>query len=138
MALHDIPELDTKGLRQFGLILGGIFCFLFGLFLPWVWNWEFLPNWIFIGIGIFIGFWALIGPDSMGGLYRGWMYVALRIGNVINAFILSIVFYLVMMPMGLVMRLAGKDPLRLKLDSQAKSYRVESKVNPKSHMERPF
>lgn len=138
MARHDIPELDTKGLRQFGLILGGIFCFLFGLLLPWLWDWKSLPNWIFIGIGIVIIIWALLAPDSMRTLYNGWMRIALLIGNTVNMFILAIVFYLVIMPMGLFMRVLGKDPLRLKLDHQTKSYRVESKVNPKSHMERPF
>lgn len=138
MSQHDIPELDTKGLRQFGLILGGMLCILFGFLLPWMWSWQSLPNWVFIGIGFVIIIWALLAPDSIRTLYNSWMRVALLIGNTVNMVILAIVFYLVIMPMGLVMRMLGKDPLRLKLDHQVKSYRVKCKVSPKSHMERPF
>jgi hypothetical protein len=138
MARHDIPELDTKGLRQFGLILGGILCVLFGFLLPWLWNWDSLPNWVFIGIGIATIIWALLAPDSMRLLYYGWMRIALLIGNTINSIILAIVFFVVITPMGLVMRMLGKDPLRRKIDEQAISYRVASKARPKNHMERPF
>lgn len=138
MARHDIPELDTKGLRQFGLILGGILCVLFGFLLPWLWNWDSVPNWVFIGTGIATIIWALLAPDSMKRLYYGWMRIALLIGNTINGIILAIVFFVVITPMGLVMRMLGKDPLRRKIDEQAISYRVASKARPKNHMERPF
>ena len=66
------------------------------------------------------------------------MRIALLIGNIVNAFILAIVFYLVIMPMGLFMRLLRKDPLRLKLDRQVKTYREKSELKPKNHVERPF
>jgi len=138
MARHDIPELDTRGLRQFGLILGGILCVLFGFLLPWLWNWDSQPNWVFIGIGIATIIWALLAPDSMKLLYYGWMRIALLIGNTINSIILAVVFFVVITPMGLVMRMLGKDPLRRKIDEQAISYRVASKARPKNHMERPF
>jgi len=138
MAKHEIPELDTKGLRQFGLILGGILCVLFGFLLPWIWSWQSLPNWIFIGLGIAIIIWALLGPDSMRPLYYGWMRIALVIGNTVNSIILAIVFFVVITPMGLFMRMLGKDPLRRKIDKQAKSYRVVSKARLKNHIERPF
>jgi hypothetical protein len=138
MAGHDIPELDTKGLRQFGLILGGLLCVLFGFLLPWLWNWDALPNWVFIGLGIATIIWALLAPDSIKPLYYGWMRIALLIGNTINSIILAIVFFGVITPMGLFMRILGKDPLRRKIDEQAKSYRVVSKARPKNHMERPF
>ena len=35
-APHSIPELDRKGLREFGLVTGGIVAVLFGLFFPWL------------------------------------------------------------------------------------------------------
>ena len=60
MSQQEIPELDPKGLRQFGLILGGILAVVFGLLLPWKWEWNALPNWYWIGGGAVIAAWALL------------------------------------------------------------------------------
>ena len=138
MSYSEIPELDTAGLRQFGLMLGGILAVLFGLILPWTWEWENLPDLQWVATGAVVIVWALIAPDSMSGLYKGWMRVAMVIGNVINTIILAIVYSLVITPMGIVMRLMGKDPMRRELDKSAQTYRVISKVVPKNHIERPY
>ena len=138
MAHQEIPELSSKGLRQFGLILASILILLFGVLLPWVWNWSSFPNQIWIGAGLVILVWALIAPSSMRGLYIGWMRIALVIGDAVNTLILALVFYFVMTPMGVVMRLTGKDPMHRKLDTSLTSYRVISKVRARNHVERPF
>jgi len=138
MSHMEIPELDTKGLRQFGLILGAILAVIFGLLLPWIWEWDNLPNFVWIGIGAAITLWALTSPDSMRGLYYGWMRVAMAIGNVVNAIILGFVFFIVITTMGIVMRMMGKDPMRRTLDATVASYRVISKVADKNHVERPY
>ena len=41
MTEHTIPELDKKGLREFGLVTGGIVAGLFGLFFPWIFDRAF-------------------------------------------------------------------------------------------------
>jgi len=138
MSLHEVPELDTIGLRQFGLMLAGVLALIPGLLLPWIRDWEMLPNVYWMGAGMVVAIWALFASDSMRGLYLGWMRVAMLIGNTINLIVLAIVFYLVIFPMGVIMRLAGKDPMRRAFESEAASYRVISKVAPKNHVERPF
>jgi len=138
MTHNEIPDLDTKGLRQFGLMLGGILIVLFGFILPWSWGWDSLPNYLWIMTGALVLIWALIAPDSMRSLYRGWMRIAMVIGNVVNRIILAIVYFIVITPMGLVMRMMGKDPMRRELDKSVASYRVISKVRDRTHMERPY
>jgi len=138
MSHNEIPELDTKGLRQFGLMLGGILAVVFGLLLPWIWEWDNLPNLQWIGAGVVVIAWALIAPDSMRGLYNRWMRVAMAIGYVVNGIILAIVYFIVITPMGIVMRIMGKDPMRRTLDKSVVSYRVISKVANKNHVERPY
>jgi len=138
MSHQEIPELDTKGLRQFGLMLAGVLVLIPGVLLPWINQWQMLPNFYWIGGALIIAAWALAAPDSMRGLYRGWMRVAMLIGNTINFIILAIVFYLVIFPMGAIMRVMGKDPMQRTFDSDTKSYRVNSKVAPTNHVERPF
>ena len=138
MSHHEIPELDTQGLRQFGLMLAGVLALIPGVLLPWANKWQMLPNFYWIGLGLMVAAWALAAPDSMRGLYRSWMRVAMLIGNSINIIILAIVFYLVIFPMGVIMRVMGKDPMHRTFDRDAKSYRVISKVAQTNHVERPF
>jgi len=138
MSYNEIPELDSKGLRQFGLMLGGILLLGFGLLLPWMWKWSNFPNLPWMGAGIVVITWALIAPDSMRGLYTGWMRVAMFIGNIVNSIILAIVYFMVITPMGIIMRMMGKDPMRRELDKSVVSYRVISKVPAKNHVERPY
>jgi len=66
-----IPELDRKGLRTFGLVTGFIVAGLFGLFFPWVFERPHATwPWIFLAI---IGVWALVAPMSLRPVYRLWM-----------------------------------------------------------------
>ena len=138
MLHHEIPELDTKGLRQFGLILGGVLAGIFGLLLPWRWHGLDVPNWYWISCGAFVVLWALLAPDALRSLYRGWMHIALIVGAIVNALVLAIVFFLLITPMGFVGNLLGKDPMRRRLDPELKSYRVERKIPNRQHMERPY
>ena len=58
-------------------------------------------------------------------LYLGWTYATFPIGFVISHVILAAVFYLVVTPIGLLMRLSGNDPMRRRLDPAARTYWVE-------------
>ena len=133
---HEIPELDARGLRQFGLMMAGFIAGIFGLALPWVWGLSY-PLWPW-GIGVVFLIWAVGAPASLRPVYIGWMKVAMVIGGAVNYVVLAVVFYVVMLPMGLIMRAMGKDPLMRRFDKDAGSYRVDSKAAHKNHMERPY
>jgi hypothetical protein len=134
--MHDIPELDAKGLRSFALTTGGIVVALFGLLLPWLLDLGF-PIWPWV-LGAVLGVWGLAAPASLRPVYRGWMRFGLLASRITTPIILGIVFYVVIMPMGLVMRLFGHDPMRRKLDTDEASYRVPSKPAPRESVERPY
>ncbi len=134
--MHDIPALDKNGLRQFGLTTGSIVAGLFGVLLPWLLGLAF-PVWPWIIAGILI-LWALAAPSSMRPAYYGWMRFGLVIGAVMTRLILGIVFYLVVLPIGFVMRLSGKDPMMRRFDAQATTYRVLSRPLQPRNMEKPF
>ncbi|WKZ11742.1 MAG: SxtJ family membrane protein [Gammaproteobacteria bacterium] len=132
---HDIKELDRKGLREFGLTTGGIVAVLFGLFFPWLLE-RPIPRWPWVIAGILVA-WGLAAPASLRPVYRGWMKFGLLLSKVTTPLIMGIVFFLVVTPMGLVRRLAGKDSLARHFDSAA-SYRVPSHKAPVSNLEKPF
>jgi hypothetical protein len=58
-------------------------------------------------------------------LYSGWMLAAFPIGWTISHLILGITYYLVLTPIGLLMRLVGRDPMQRSFDRSAQTYWVK-------------
>ncbi len=134
--MHEIPELDRKGLRDFGLVTGGIIAALFGLFFPWLLEFQ-IPIWPWV-VGGVLAVWALVAPTTLKPVYHGWMQLGLMLSRITTPLILGIVFFLVILPMALVMRILGHDPMMRRFDDSAKTYRVTSHKAPVKNMERPF
>jgi hypothetical protein len=87
-------------------------------------------------IGVLLGVIALISRPAGQGIYDFWMRAAEPIGHTLSIVMLVLAFYLVFMPVGLIMRLLGKDPLSRAFDRQAGTYWVEH--NPAAEPERYF
>jgi hypothetical protein len=133
---HVIPELDRKGLRQFGLVTGAIVAGLFGVFFPFLLDAR-SPVWPWV-LGGLLALWALVAPRTLRGVYRAWMRLGLLIGRVTTPLILGLVFVGLFLPMSLVMRLAGRDPMMRRFEQGAASYRVPAHRRSRDSMERPF
>ena len=58
---------------------------------------------------------ALAFPSRLSGVYRLWMGLAQRISRVTAPIFLSVVYFLVITPIGVVMRTTGYNPLRRRL-----------------------
>lgn len=88
------------------------------------------PMHIAAGIWGFGGLATLViwlSPGFARAVYVGWMFAAEPIGWTISHAILGIVFYLVITPIGLVVRLLGNDPMCRKLDPSAATYWIPRK-----------
>jgi hypothetical protein len=133
---QSIPELDRKGLREFGLTTGAAVVVIFGLFFPWMLD-RAWPLWPWI---VALVFWtmALVQPLSLRITYRVWMRFGLLASRVMTPLVLGIVFFAMISPMAVVRRLMGKDSLKRTLDPDQASYRVPSIKSPKEKLERPF
>ena len=136
MANHAIPELDAKGLRSFGLVTGGIIMVLFGLFFPWLLEVS-IPRWPWV-LGGVLGVWGLVHPTSLRPVYTNWMKFGLLLSKITTPIVMGIVFYGVIFPMGLIMKLVGKDPMQRKLDEAQATYRVVQDPNAPNLLTRPF
>lgn len=126
----------TQELRKFGLVMGGAIGLVFGLFLPWLWSARW-PSWPW-GIAIAFALTGAVWPQALSGVYRYWMRFAEVLGWVNTRIILGVVFVVVFSPLGLAMRIFGKDTLQKRWDSQAKTYRVNRVPRKPEHMERQF
>ena len=131
----EIPDLDRKGLRQFGLVTGGIVVALFGLFFPWVLEraWPIWP-WIFFGV---LAVWGITFPMTLRPIYRVWMHFGILMSRITTPLLMGLVFFLAITPLGVIRRLIGRDPLNRDF-SNADSYRVPSKKAPIENLKRPF
>ena len=131
---HEIPELDRKGLRSFGLTTGAILCVLFGLVFPFVLS-RPIPVWPW-ALGGTMMLWGLAAPSSLRPVYRGWMRFGLIMSRITTPLILGIVFYVVVTPIALVRSLRGSDAMARAFDKSATTYRVQT--NREHSLERPY
>ncbi len=74
---------------------------------------------------------GVVWPRALKWVYIAWMSAAFVLGFVMAHVILTLLFFLVITPTGLVARLTGKDFLSLKLDRAAKSYWLPRPQKPK-------
>jgi len=95
-------------LRRFGLTVGGMFLLL-GL-ASW-WRGHVLPPRVFWTLGVLLVVPGLLAPATLRPVQREWMRAAAVLGEVNARIILTVFFYLVIAPVGLVLRTFFRDPL---------------------------
>ena len=130
-----MTKKTNKELRKFGLTIGAVSLILGGL----LW-WKGKDSCVyFLSIGGLFVLTGLIVPKILTPVEYLWMKFARGLGFVMNYVILTIAFYLVFTPVGLLMRLTGKDSLKLKFDRQAKSYWIKTEADgPNSRPDKPY
>jgi hypothetical protein len=124
-----------RQLRSFGLIVGGLFTLL-GIWPALVHGLP-LRAWALLAGGLLLVP-AVIAPAILSGPYRVWMAVGRVLGLINSRIILTVFFYVVLTPVGIVARLLGNDPMRRRYDPAAPSYRQPRSPRPASHMRQQF
>jgi hypothetical protein len=119
--------------RSFGLLVGGAFLLL-GL-LPAIKHGR-VRLWMIILGGILLLLAAVL-PRSLWRIKRAWLFFGFLIGLVMSPVVLGILFYGVITPFGLLMRLFGHDPLRLRSNPALTTYWRE-RTGPPSEMSDQF
>jgi hypothetical protein len=124
---------DTRVLRQFGWIacavgvLGGSF----------VWS-----GWIAtvaMALGVFSGAASLVRPAANRPLFVALSAMTYPIGLVVSLVVLAVLFYLVVTPVGLLLRLSGTDPLSRRSEPRSTTYWSEARpARPKSDYFRQY
>jgi len=127
---QEIKELKTgaRDLRKFGLLVGGVLCGL-GLLLllrhKTNYPYFFWPGAALIALGS-------VWPHALKYPYLAWMTIAFALGFIMARIILTVFFFVLLTPIGLLARLFGKDFLSRKWDRQATSYWIPCKAEPKT------
>ena len=120
MIREEIKQLKTgaQELRRFGLLVGAVFTLL-GVWFWWRGKGRYpyflAPGAVLLGLGAG-------APRALRLIYVGWMSLAFLLGFAVSNILLTLFFYVIVTPVGLLARLAGKDFLNRKLDGQTGSY----------------
>jgi len=93
--------------------------------------WEFILG--FLAVAAMT---ALMRPQAFRGYYRFSMKVGFGISRMVGFITLAMLFFIVITPLGLFLRIFGKDPLRLRRSAHTESY--WSPVRGKSSLDRLF
>ena len=120
MIIEEISAIKSgkKELRQFGVTLAVVLCVI-GCWLWWKESqWQV---YLFIAAGVLL-LPAVVFPGLLKPFHRLWMTLGLCMGWLVTGVLMIVLFYLVVTPIGLLMRLRGRDPLKQSFDREAGSY----------------
>tara|TARA_B100000035_G_scaffold74066_1_gene61415 strand:- start:164 stop:547 length:384 start_codon:yes stop_codon:yes gene_type:complete len=127
-----MDDIKVGSNRSFGIVFFVVFL-LIALY-PFTYGgeiriWSAITSLIFLVLG-------LLNSKFLTPLNKLWFRFGVFLGKIISPVVMGIIFFLVVTPIGLIMRLLGKDLLNLKY-SKNKSYWIE-KDGPESKMRNQF
>ncbi len=119
---------SRRQLNQFGFIWLG-FLILFGVIAWFKFDNQTLAKVLWV-LSIVVPVIGWMVPAFMKAIFLGMSYLAWPIGFVVSHVILAVVYYLVITPIGLIMRLVGYDPMKRRFDPEATTYWVAREEAP--------
>jgi hypothetical protein len=126
-SLHRRETLKPGSARQFGFVMAGFFVLLT---LIWAWSASWLLAALWLGIAVAFALAAVLAPRALEPLNRLWFRLGLVLHAIVNPLFLGAMFFGVMTPIGLLMRVLGKRPIPLGFDDAASSYWVARATPP--------
>jgi hypothetical protein len=127
-----MDDIKISSNRSFGIVF--FIVFLIISLYPLL-NSEPIKIWFLIIALIFLVL-GLINSKILTPLNKLWFKFGIILGKIVSPFVMGVIFFFVVTPIGLIMRLLGKDLLNLKYNGN-KSYWIE-KSGPKSKMKNQF
>ena len=127
-----MDDVKISSNRSFGIVFFAVFLII--AIYPLIYSgdvriWSAAISFIFLVLG-------LLNSKILTPLNKLWFKFGIFLGTIISPIIMAIIFFLVVTPIGLIMRLLGKDVLNLKYNKN-QSYWIE-KNGPKSKMKNQF
>jgi hypothetical protein len=120
MALLDKRGPSAADLRVFGLMMAAVAGIVGALAIYFGDAWRgAVVAWL-VGLALCLVYYSL--PPTRHLLYDSWMAVVYPIGWLMSHGLMAMIYYLLMTPIGLIMRLFGRDPLNRDIEPSATTY----------------
>jgi hypothetical protein len=120
-------EINKDLTRSQELTTGALLALFFGLIgaiVLWRTDATFVV-YVLWSVGVALGLLYYAVPSLRRPLYLGWMYAVYPIGWTVSHVLLGVLYYLVVTPVGLVLRALGRDPMHRRFDPAAETYWLE-------------
>ena len=127
-------KLKVGSDRTFGLVFAGVFFVL--AVSPLIFSIFSRAVLMILSISFLSA--ALLSPEKLHVLNIYWAKLGLLIGKIVSPLILSVLFFIAFVPTGLLLRIFGKDILKIKLDPKSESYWINSAETYESSMKDQF
>jgi saxitoxin biosynthesis operon SxtJ-like protein len=134
-SINSYQTPSRQKLRSFGLVLASGF-FVIGMW-PTVFRHRDPTHWA-VGLSLLFAAVGILIPHALKYVHRAWMTIGNVLGWINSKVLLTLVYYVVVTPLSLIMRLVGHDPMNRKLDKGTETYRVNRQSRPASHMRHQF
>lgn len=108
-----------KSNREFGFTFAGFFLLLA---IQRLCSNSIRGSEIALSLAAFFAIATFVAPSMLAPLKRWWLRLGDLLHKITSPIIMALLFYVVITPMGMMLRLFGWDPLRLKYDPQAATY----------------
>ena len=120
--LHETLEARSEVAQGSERGFGVVFAVVFSIIAFWpLLSGSGVRTWSLVIAAGFLAA-AFVAPRLLAPLNRLWFRFGMLLGHIVSPVVMAIIFYLTVLPTGLVMRLLGKDLLRLRFDPEAESY----------------
>ena len=128
-------DKSTAELRKFGLTIG----LAFGVLSAFLW-WRNRPSFpVFAGISAGLLLTSILLPRVLGPVEFVWMKIAHVMGAIMTRVLLVLTYFLLITPIGLLMRLFGKDSLQVRAAPTRQSFWIEVESDgPCARPEKPY
>jgi hypothetical protein len=124
--------------KRFGLVVGAILL-VFGAVRAWLHGEIGLLAGILGGVGLVLTLAALVKPDVLEPVHRGWMKLGLVLHKVTNPLFLGAMYGIAIVPTGLLMRVFGVDPMGMRREPKGTYWIGRSRTSSTAQsLEKPF
>ena len=132
MILDDIRNIKSskRDLKKFGITMGIVLA-VFGALFLWRQRNVYV---VLFGISAFFLFFGLVIPVVLKPIQKVWMSFAITIGWFMSRVLLTILFFIILTPTGLLLRLFGKDFLDTDLRKKKETYWITMDSSKKDKM----
>lgn len=110
--------------RTFGLLFIGVFAVLAAYGLWKDWSAEFIKAFLIASAAIAVV--TLLAPKCLTPFNKAWYQLGLLLGKIVSPIVLGVLFFIVITPVAIAMRLAGRDALKLRKQNVG-SYWIDRK-----------
>ena len=131
----NFPQVELPSNRKFGFF----FCIVFFIASAYFF---YIQSQIFASVLFVLAFLffiiTLFNPDVLLPLNKLWMRFGLLLGMIISPIVMAVIFFGLITPYGIVMRIMGRDELRLKRTKSVRLWIPRSQSSPQTDFKHQF